>query len=677
MSSMPRDSGPLRVLIATSFALLAAVGFAAPALGADSCPTRVIGVDPALSNTYGDTDLGEGIGQTFYAADTVIRSLTVWQSKHQNDWLSGADLYLTSTTDEGVPDGENILFRGDFVRSNVGDGIHPIPLVFEFDPPWVLPHAGEYAFWLFGCKHGHGDFLMVHGDTAAMRALYPDGHAWGERARFICRPRGAPDGSYPDAHLAFRIVFDRAPAAGQIALASVRPESCNVDLAWRDGSTGALSATVMRRVDQGDWEPVGPASSDGSGRLVMSDTTVVPGTRYWYSLRLGECDLAAEGVVDTPGGLGIAFTNAVAADGALRVGWSAASRGPFSATVYRRGVQTDDRYPVDETWRAIGSGPSDVSGHLVFDDTHAIAQAVYDYRLGADQCGREAIVGLARNVQAPCGVSIPALATDVTPCEVRVRWAARDSTRHTAALYRRRDGGDWTYIDQVLSDPVGRSAFRDLSVSPGEALHYRIGMSDCGGEYFSDEAEVLVPGAVVTTAVAHASRDHANLAWTFANGPRPAATIYRWSRESDWQPLAQAPAESSATLEYQDNAIATAIPPGGYRYRLGVVRCGQEAYLGEVGLDVPDAAQFTITGVRPNPTGQDLNISFYLPDGAPVTCEVLDLAGRRMLFRDLGAPGPGSHVLDLTAGHALPSGVYLIRLARSGAVSTARAVIVH
>jgi hypothetical protein len=91
----------------------------------------------------------------------------------------------------------------------------------------------------------------------------------------------------------------------------------------------------------------------------------------------------------------------------------------------------------------------------------------------------------------------------------------------------------------------------------------------------------------------------------------------------------------------------------------------------------PGWNQFAITGVRQNPTEQDLNISFYLPDDAPATCEVIDLAGRRMLSRDLGSLGPGNHVLDLTAGRVLPSGVYVIRLTHAGQARATRAVIVR
>jgi len=674
MVRMARVAGLLRASILLSLALLASGG-AAPIARADPCPSRVIGVDPSHANTLADDPMGEGIGQSFYAADTVIRSITVWQSQYQYDWMTGAELILTETSAAGVPIGDPILFRSIFVRTQVGDGIHPIPFVFELNPPWVLPHPGEYAFWLFGCKTGQADFLAVQGDTAAMRQLYPDGHAWGERARYICRPYGFPDGYYDDTRLAFRVVFDRPPSAGQIAFESARPESCKVDLAWWDGGTGALSATVMRRIDQGDWQPVGDASSDGSGRFVFADTTVVPGTRYWYSLRLGECDLAAEGVVDTPGGLGITFTGAEAGDGAFRLSWSAASRSPFAATVYSRSVKPDPVNPSNQLWHAIGVGQSDATGHLVFDDVHAVGEGVYHYRLRAIQCGREALTGQVLSVKAPCGVAIPSLGADATPCQVRVRWTHRDSTRHTATLYRRRGNGDWVTIDQVLSDTHGNSSFNDVTVSPGEHVSYRIGMSDCGGEYFSEPLALVVPGLVVTSASAHALQAGATLEWTFGGGPRPAMTIYRWSRDTDWQVLAQAPADSAAALRYEDPGTAPDIPPGGYRYRLGLVRCGVVAYVGEVGLDVPDVGQFAITGVRPNPTARDLNISFYLPDDAPATCEVLDLAGRRVLFRDVGSLGPGSHVIDLTAGHTLPSGVYVIRLTRAGAVSTTRAVV--
>jgi len=668
----------LALLVATT-ATRPPPGWAAdPALDA-SCPTRVIGIDPSLANGYGSTYNGHGVGQTFYAADRRIRSLTVWQVAPQHEWVgTGFDLYIMGTHPDGSPDGDNILSKTTLIRYGLGDGVHPMPFVFEFDPPLVLPLEGEYGFMLFSCRGGWGTLLAVGADSAASRAIYPDGHLWYEPTRYICRPRHYSR-PIPTSHMIFRIVFQVSSTPGPLALESARPESCKVGLVWTDGGTGAPAATVMRRTSEVDWDSVGVAQADGLGRFTFDDTTVVPGARYGYSLRVGECGFGGEGYVETPDGLGVRFVRMEPAEGALRLTWSADDPRALAATVYRRGVQTDSRYPVDETWHAVGAGEFSGAGRLVFDDGRVVGGARYHYRLGVPQCGREAILGLAAGVDAPCGIGVPLLASEPTRCGVRLIWSARDSSRHSAKLYRQVPGGAWTLLGAFTSDDIGRSRFEDLTARAGEHLAYRVGTSECGVEYFSNEVAVVVQGVVVTNVTAHAEADHVSLIWSFAGSPRAPVTIYRRSADTDWQTLAQVEIDSTDHVRYEDTQISSAIARGGLRYRLGIIRCGREGLLGEVRVDVPDPAAFdlAITGVRPNPTEQDLIVSFSLPDATPARFDVLDVAGRRILSRQVGEMGPGRHVLNLTTGRVLPSGTYMIRLSRAGQVRTTRAMVIR
>jgi hypothetical protein len=79
-------------------------------------------------------------------------------------------------------------------------------------------------------------------------------------------------------------------------------------------------------------------------------------------------------------------------------------------------------------------------------------------------------------------------------------------------------------------------------------------------------------------------------------------------------------------------------------------------------------ASFALRGAWPNPAaGGRLSIAFSLPSGAPATLELIDLLGRRMLSRDVGGLGPGSHVVDLSQEAAnLHAGVYAVRLTQAG-----------
>ena len=86
---------------------------------------------------------------------------------------------------------------------------------------------------------------------------------------------------------------------------------------------------------------------------------------------------------------------------------------------------------------------------------------------------------------------------------------------------------------------------------------------------------------------------------------------------------------------------------------------------------------FTLAGLHPNPARKDLTIAFSLPNASPARLEVLDIAGRRIVAREVGEVGPGNHVLNLADDRPLAPGVYLLRLTQGGRFLTARAVIVR
>ena len=73
-----------------------------------------------------------------------------------------------------------------------------------------------------------------------------------------------------------------------------------------------------------------------------------------------------------------------------------------------------------------------------------------------------------------------------------------------------------------------------------------------------------------------------------------------------------------------------------------------------------------LTRVRPNPTSDSIVISLSLPDPSPARIEIVDVTGRRILVRQLGAVAGGSHVVTLRETRALPAGVYQVRLVQNG-----------
>ena len=91
---------------------------------------------------------------------------------------------------------------------------------------------------------------------------------------------------------------------------------------------------------------------------------------------------------------------------------------------------------------------------------------------------------------------------------------------------------------------------------------------------------------------------------------------------------------------------------------------------------IPITPRFALNGVQPNPSANRFAVSFLLPSGAPAWLELLDVSGRRVLVREVGSLGAGSHVVNFN-GHSLAAGVYMVRLTQAGRSVSAKAIILH
>jgi hypothetical protein len=67
---------------------------------------------------------------------------------------------------------------------------------------------------------------------------------------------------------------------------------------------------------------------------------------------------------------------------------------------------------------------------------------------------------------------------------------------------------------------------------------------------------------------------------------------------------------------------------------------------------------------------------YSLRGGADARLELVDLLGRVVLRRDLGAQGPGQHQVLLDRSHT-PPGVYWLRLVEADHVASARVVLIR
>jgi hypothetical protein len=163
------------------------------------------------------------------------------------------------------------------------------------------------------------------------------------------------------------------------------------------------------------------------------------------------------------------------------------------------------------------------------------------------------------------------------------------------------------------------------------------------------------------------------LTWSAAANPGLVATVYRRTDGSDWSSVAQIVASGTGLLTYSD---ASVVPGQRYGYRLGIVDGGKEVFAGEAWFDVPQLT-LAIKGAQPNPSTGDLLIEFSLPSAAPATLDLLDMTGRRLFTRGVGALGAGAHVIRIDEARGLASGVYVARLEQGGRHVSVKAVLVH
>jgi type IX secretion system substrate protein len=184
----------------------------------------------------------------------------------------------------------------------------------------------------------------------------------------------------------------------------------------------------------------------------------------------------------------------------------------------------------------------------------------------------------------------------------------------------------------------------------------------------------LTTPTLLSLVSAQAAPGHVHLTWFSADGHDLTAMVYRRAMNADWSALGRISADGTGKIIYDDTNVSAGAR---YGYRLGVMEGGREVFYGEAWVDVPRALEFALSGPRPNPTNRDLTISLSLPNSSPARLEVLDLAGRRLVVREVGGLGPGNHVLNLGKGATLAPGVYLLRLTRENRSLTARAVIVR
>ena len=157
--------------------------------------------------------------------------------------------------------------------------------------------------------------------------------------------------------------------------------------------------------------------------------------------------------------------------------------------------------------------------------------------------------------------------------------------------------------------------------------------------------------------------------WQLEGSPVSMATNQQQS------PSLIADGSGGAILAWHDSRTAASTAIDIYAQRVRA-----DGTLGGTVVDVPRSAglSFAIRSAHPNPW-QDgpLRVEFSTAIEDEVSLEVLDVAGRRVLARDLGTLAPGRHSATIDVGTRLRAGVRFVRLRQGDETRSLRVSVVE
>jgi hypothetical protein len=226
----------------------------------------------------------------------------------------------------------------------------------------------------------------------------------------------------------------------------------------------------------------------------------------------------------------------------------------------------------------------------------------------------------------------------------------------------------WTESGYELA--TGVASFGIVRSDAGAIVAWIEGRPDAPGIY----AQRLVPDGPVAVQLslvgATAEPGNVSLHWYATGAAMLAATVERRADDTDWNALGTVSADGAGHLRYEDGSMGA----GRFGYRVTWTEDGTARHAGEVWVDVPDAWRLALSAPRPNPGSGPASFAVTLADRAPASIELLDLQGRRVAHRDLGAFDAGSHVVRFEEAAALAPGVYLARLTQGVETRTVRVI---
>lgn len=322
----------------------------------------------------------------------------------------------------------------------------------------------------------------------------------------------------------------------------------------------------------------------------------------------------------------------------------------------------------DSTWRRLGDLPASSFGHAAYYDEVRDRLVVVGGRRLFDTWNTDHYQG-AVVWSTPMDSALQWSALSVAgdellpgPPNARTAFDSRTARLFLAAdsrlWVRQVDGASpWTPLQastpapnitsEIVFDPVRDQLLALYANLPGEPT-------------VDAWAIALGPMSVAVLSVDRAA-DEITLQFRSVTACGRNAILERREEGAPWQGLGQLAFGSDGEAAFIDREIRAGHD---YHYRVAVVVDTTTWYSAEIFAPDPGSLRFALLGAHPNPAVGAVQVAFSLPGSGPARLEVFDVHGRRRASREVGAMGPGLHVVSFEQSSVWEAGVYYARLQR-------------
>ncbi len=262
-------------------------------------------------------------------------------------------------------------------------------------------------------------------------------------------------------------------------------------------------------------------------------------------------------------------------------------------------------------------------------------------------------------------------------------WVQEQDLVRAYAQHFRGDGTlapGWPITGTRLVD-LPNAAQNVVSIMPGDPgsaiMVWQDRRSDATTTFGSIRVQKLVTDGLVPTRLAlqsaEADAERVRLTWWGVGAAEAVLSVERSGDGESWRALGSATATSGEQVTYEDRDIRA-----GERLAYRLVDGAGRGLVDAAWVQVPQRLEFALAGARPNPARLGaLTVELSLAVQGSGTLELLDLAGRRVAWRELGSLAAGRHTIPLPETASLSPGMHWLRLRQGAAVRTTSVVLVR